>query len=131
MNDINEFLPDIKLRFNIEHPNIEDCYALGYECGLEAFDESINPFPKDSLESEYWQEGWWAGFYGEEPLFELTDYLDHHKNMATKQADIVPLASNDEKFQEQEYGFFRKMWEITGVIAVSALVGYQVIDLVA
>ena len=131
MNDINKFLPDIKLRFNIEHPNIEDCYALGYKCGLDALDESSNPFTQGSLESEYWQEGLWAGMYGEEPLFDLTDYLESNENVVTQQANIVPLASNDERFQEHEYGFFRKMWEITGVIAVSALVGYQVIDLVA
>ena len=130
MKEKNDVLADIKLRFNLEHPNVEDCYVLGYECAKEDLQESANPFKEGSLESDYWQEGWWAGFYNEVPLFELSEHQEAIESRVQEEKPNT-LAANDSAYQEQEYGFFRKIWEITGVIAVSALVGYQVIDLVA
>ena len=61
MNDITALLPDIKLRFNIDHPSYEECYIFGYECAVLEVDESENPFHEGSPESEQWLEGWWAG----------------------------------------------------------------------
>lgn len=130
MNDMNTVLPDLLLRFNIDHPNLEDCYALGYECAEQELDETTNPFKPDTIEAEQWQEGWWAGFYGEAPLFEWSSERDE-RLVETDIDEHKTYASNDEVYQESSHGFFRKMWEITGVIAVSALVGYQVIDMVA
>ncbi len=125
MNDINALLPDIKLRFNIEHPNLEECYAYGYECGRAEINEEANPYRLGTTECEQWLEGWWAGFYGEEPLYDLGDYL------STDTSNIAHEAANDMVYQGSKTGFFTKVLEITGVIAVSAIVGYQVIDLVA
>ena len=110
MNDMTALLPHIKLRFNIEHPSFEECYAYGYECALAEINEIANPYHMDSKESEQWLEGWWAGFYGEKPLYELAD---------------------DSVYSEAMICFFAKVMEITGMLAVSAIVGYQVIDLVA
>jgi len=39
MNDILALLPHLKLRFNIEHPGFEDCYAYGYECAVAEINE--------------------------------------------------------------------------------------------
>ena len=124
MNDMTALLPHIKLRFNIEHPSFEECYAYGYECALAEINEIANPYHMDSKESEQWLEGWWAGFYGEKPLYELAD-------------DVEPLkisqheAANESVYSEAMICFFAKVMEITGMLAVSAIVGYQVIDLVA
>ncbi len=120
MDDINTLLPDIQLRFNIEHPSFEECYAHGYDCALAEMSETGNPFLSGSRESEQWSEGWWAGFYGEEPLF-----------VVGQETESVAEAANDQEYHESLGDFLTKVLEITGVIAISALVGYQVLDLVA
>ncbi|WP_025384989.1 hypothetical protein [Legionella oakridgensis] len=125
MDNFNGLLSDVKLQFNIKHPSFEECYAFGYECALAEIEEAENPFPSGTKESEQWLEGWWAGFYGEPPIYDLSDYL-------TRSVDAVEKAANDEMYHEQQkHNFLIKVLEITGVIAVSALVGFQVIDLVA
>ena len=123
MNDTTALLPHIKLRFSIEHPSFEECYAYGYECALGDIIEEDNPYHLGSKESEQWLEGWWAGFYGEIPLYKLAD---DNKNEAK---DSVIEAANDRVYHESTSFFFTKVMEITGMLAVSAVVGYQVIDL--
>lgn len=125
MNDISTLLPDLKLRFNIEHPSFEECYAYGYECALEEVSEEDNPYPLNSKESEQWLEGWWAGLYGEQPLYELGDYVS--KSTMTD----IPAAANDHSYHESFGNLMTKIIEITGVLAATAFVGYQMIDLVA
>ncbi|KTD28039.1 hypothetical protein [Legionella maceachernii] len=128
MNDTTTLLPHIKLRFNIEHPSLEECYSFGYECAVAELGEEENPFHENSKEYEQWQEGWWAGFYGEKPLFEPTE-----------KAEALPSV-NDEAANEHIYPFITSLvnsnllanvLKITGAIAATAVVGYQVIELVA
>jgi len=125
MDDMNTLLPDIKLRFNIEHPSFEECYAQGYESALLEMSEEENPFISGTKESEQWLEGWWAGFYGEQPIYDLSAYLRGHE------AESAAVAANDQEYHESMGDFLTKVLEITGVIAISAFVGYQVLDLVA
>lgn len=128
MNDTNALLPHIKLRFDIEHPNLEECYAYGYECALAEVSEDVNPYREGSPEYEQWNEGWWAGFYGEKPLFELAEQLLEPE---TEEKD----AANDYIFNSitnmVSASFLSKVLKITGAIAATAVVGYQVLDLVA
>ena len=130
MNDTTALLPHIKLRFNIEHPSFEECYSYGYECALAEVGEEENPYREASLEHEQWLEGWWAGFYGEKPLFEL----------AGEHSDEELLASESEAANDHAYHlvnslvsstFLAKWLRITGALAATAVVGYQVLDLVA
>ena len=124
MNDTTALLPDIKLRFNIEHPSFEECYAYGYECALAEVAEEANPYREDSKESEQWVEGWWAGFYGEKSLYELDDKEDQD------QTDTIS-AANDNTYHDHGLGLVIRVMEYTGLLAVSAAVGYQLLDLVA
>ncbi len=41
----------------------------GYESANDNIDADANPYLIDSEDYHYWQEGWWAGFYNEEPSF--------------------------------------------------------------
>ena len=123
MNDTTTLLPHIKLRFNIEHPSYEECYAFGYECGLSEVTEDSNPFKQGSQEAEQWLDGWWAGFYGEEPLFSL-DTLTEDKKESHKD-----IAANDKHYHKTS--FMTLVFEISGAIAASAIVGYQLLELVA
>jgi hypothetical protein len=130
MNDITKLLPDIKLRFNIDHPSFEESYLFGYECALAEVAEEENPYRKSSSEYEQWQEGWWAGFYGEKPLFELNESTE----------STPPTLMEQEAANDQAYPFISNLvnsnvlaniLKITGAIAATAVVGYQVIELVA
>lgn len=120
MNDTTALLSLLKLRLHIEHPSVEESYVFGYEAAAAGLREEDNPFQQATREYEHWSEGWWAGFYGEPPLFSLeTD----------NGLEAVP--ANDHQYRDAMGSLFVKVLEITSVIGVAALVGYQVIELVA
>jgi ribosome modulation factor len=122
MNDTTALLPHVKLRFNIDHPSYEECYLFGYECGLSEVEEGANPFQVESSEAEQWLEGWWAGVYGEQPLFDMNQLEEE------KASEID--AANDKEYHKK-HSFMSLVLEISGAIAASALVGYQLFELVA
>lgn len=116
-NNNSELLSYVKLKFDINHPDIEQCYASGYESGMKGSDIENNPYKFDSVLAEQWDEGWWHGFYNEQPIFAI----------AQETPDSAP--QNDSDYNSGS--FFANFWKITGVIAASTFVGYQMIDLVA
>ncbi len=122
MNDFTGLLPHVKFQFDLKHPTFEECYIFGYECALASVEEESNPFLSNSKESEQWIEGWWAGFYGEAPVFDW-QHLDEHDHLLD--------ADNDGHYVEEHESYLTRVLEIAGVIAVSAILGYQVLDLVA
>lgn len=124
MNDTTALLPHIKLRFNIDHPSYEECYIFGYECALSEVAEEDNPFREGSQESEQWLEGWWAGAYGEKPLFDMSN-LEKNDIQIEKE-----IAANDQQYH-YKHNFLSLVLEISGAIAASAIVGYQLLELVA
>lgn len=124
MNNITAILPHLKLQFNIDHPSYEECYLFGYECALSEVAEEENPFKANSQESEQWLEGWWAGVYGEEPLYDINS-LDQNE----KELDKI-VSANDQQYV-QKHSFLSLVFEISGAIAASAIVGYQLFELVA
>lgn len=123
MNDTTALLPHIKLRFNIEHPSYEECYLFGYECAISEVSEEENPFRAGSQEADQWSEGWWAGFYGEEPLFSSNYVAEEEVEVHTN------IAANDNQYHKNS--FLTLVFEISGAIAASAIVGYQLLELVA
>lgn len=123
MNELNTLIPDLRLKFHIENPSLEECYAYGYESALADIEEHDNPYQEGSCEHEHWSEGWWAGFYNEQPLFTV--------EKSALEPEITD-ASNDALFQKRtQDNYLLRVLEIAGVIAVSAILGYQVIDIVA
>lgn len=124
MNDITALLPHIKLRFNIDHPSYEDSYAFGYQCALADVTEGDNPFYKGTQQAEHWLEGWWDAIEGEQPLFEFN--AERNEDLAVKNE----VAANDQVYFHK-HSFFSLVIEISGAIAASALVGYQLFELVA
>ncbi|MBI2786945.1 MAG: transmission trait enhancer LetE [Legionella longbeachae] len=124
MNDITALLPHIKLRFNVEHPSYEDSYAFGYECARAELSEEDNPFRTGTQQAEHWLEGWWDAMQGEEPLFELS--LMEKEELPVAEA----FAANDQHYCHK-HSFFSLVIEISSAIAASAIVGYQLFELVA
>lgn len=124
MNDIKALLPHIKLRFNIDHPSYEDSYTLGYECALADVAEEDNPFRMGTQQAEHWLEGWWDAMEGEEPLFAL-NAIDREELPLSEES-----AANDKEYGHK-HSFLSLVMEISGAIAASAIVGYQLFELVA
>lgn len=123
MNDTTALLPHIKLQFNIDHPSYEECYLFGYECALSDVLEEDNPYKAGSSEAEQWSEGWWAGFYEEIPLFEMSNEIDEELIV------LQEKPANDHLYQKKS--ILKLVFEISGAIAASAIVGYQLFELVA
>ncbi len=63
------------LRFlkSIQKPDLEGVWLDGRDCAEHQLSLRDNPYSKDSKEHLYWNEGWWAGFYEEEPLSLLSE----------------------------------------------------------
>lgn len=124
MNEMTTLLPHIKLRFHVDNPSLEECYVYGYECAQADITEQENPYLDGSQENEQWAEGWWAGFYNEQPLFSF------EAEAQSDSEDLEPV--NDPSYHNKGHdNYFFRVLEIAGVIAVSAIIGYQVIDIVA
>ncbi|OGV27245.1 MAG: hypothetical protein A3F18_01090 [Legionellales bacterium RIFCSPHIGHO2_12_FULL_37_14] len=115
MSTIEDVLPDIALRFNIEHPSYEECYAYGYACAVASLDLEVNPYASGTKLAGQWEEGWWDGFYGHDPLFTL-DWLN------------APVAANDQVYSSST---LLTLLKITGTLAASVFVGYQLFEWVA
>lgn len=116
MKSLDAVLPDLKLRFNLAHPNYEECYAYGYACALASISTDENPYLPGSRLWEQWDEGWHDGFYGHEPLFAL-DWL------------TTETAVNEPFYTTHPY--LMTLIKITGTLAASVLVGYQLFEWVA
>lgn len=127
MNDINTLLPHIKLRFNMEHPSDEESYLLGYECALTEVSEESNPFRAGSQAALQWQEGWWAGMYGEKPLFDPALFAKDEFD----EDEFEEFSANERDYSSSKHRFLYLVFEISGAIAASAIVGYQLFELVA
>ena len=122
MKTLEAILPDLKLRFNLAHPDFEECYAYGYECARVGLEEIENPYREQTHEHNLWLEGWWAGFYGEEPLFES-------ESISAADDELQKEPANDSHYHRNS--FLTLVFEISGAIAASAIVGYQLLELVA
>ena len=126
MKDTTALLPHVRLDFNINHPALEECYVDGYVCAMAELDESENPFHAGSVEARHWIEGWWAGFYGEEPLFDLTKLSEDESSVLSHQA-----VNDDTFFSPKVNLFLLRFLEVSGALAVSVMIGYQIMELVA
>jgi hypothetical protein len=116
----NTLLPYVKLQFNLNNPSYEDSYLLGFESAAAGGVEEDNPFAQGSQAAVHWLEGWWAQIDGDEPLFKPYD---------DDEDEFEEIAANDEFYSKSRLLYL--FLEISGAIAASALVGYQLIDLVA
>jgi len=49
----------------ITTPLVEQCWLEGFQASQSGTDESKNPYPQNTKQSHFWQEGWWEGFFNE------------------------------------------------------------------
>ncbi len=71
MSQDNDILACSRLQLHLDKPDFEEVWLHGYESAFSNEDESVNPYHLGTREYQQWQDGWWAGFYEEDPLFSL------------------------------------------------------------
>ncbi len=125
----SEIYPYLKLKFQLDNPNLEDCYLEGYKNALIDMTEDNNPFHQGSRESEQWLEGWWTGFYGNEPLYgfskdELGERISH------REANFLLRKAANEPGFEGGSSTITKVAKVAAAVAATFL-GYQVLDMIA
>lgn len=124
MDNTTNLLPHLKLLLTVDHPSYEDSYCFGYDCAQAQMSEEENPYAQGTEEHNHWLDGWWAGFYGEEPLFKLAE-----TSTDSEHQDIMVAANEAYHF---DYSVFvANFLKITGALTATAVLGYQILDLVA
>lgn len=124
MNNTTNILPHLKLLLTVDHPSYEESYCFGYDCAEALMSEEENPYDQGTEEHNHWLEGWWAGFYGEEPLFKMAE-----PSAGNEPIEIMGAANEAQHF---DYSVFvANFLKITGAITATAVLGYQILDLVA
>ena len=78
-----------KIALHLNNPDIDDVWLEGFEAATSMQDESDNPYQADQAESEYWAQGWWAGFYGEQPLFDTNHAANDCHDETPQKHNIV------------------------------------------
>jgi hypothetical protein len=85
-----QILAYARLQLNIAMVTLEDAWLDGYESMQQDGDENRNPFPTGTLEHQHWADGWWASFYGEQPLFTLAGEIDQEiENLTLTKLEAV------------------------------------------
>ncbi len=62
-----------RLNLHVAMPDLDENWLDGYESAQRDMQEGNNPYHRDSAEHTQWNEGWWAGFYSEDALFNWAD----------------------------------------------------------
>ena len=125
-----DVLPEVRLQFNINNPSIDETWTEGYDLAIAEGDESDNPYQEGTKAFAYWNEGWWAGFYAEKPLFDLAATPDNEIRREMLSSQAKP-AANDVAWNAS----VTKKWavrvvKISSVIAL-ALAAVELVDLAA
>jgi len=132
MND-EQILPHIRLKLALDNPDWQECYAEGYEMARAEVPESENPYEADSSEHEFWQDGWWDGFYGEAPKFEITANQLPGSAQHTQSTSVMrEQAANEGSWTAVIHHHWAiRAAQFAGAIAASAAVAYQLLDIAA
>lgn len=119
MNDA-ELLCYTKLSLHVHNPDLDDTWREGYEMAQNNCQDTSNPFETFTIEHEYWSEGWWAGFYNEEPLFQFEE-------MNVTATDQVAISEKKTGFFAQCYYSLTQLTEKLMGTAVSSFLVYEVV----
>ena len=128
MNDKNA-LAYAQLQFQVEVPNLEETWLDGYQAGMKEQAEESNPYAMDSKEYALWNEGWWAGFYQEEPLFSLDGTVHAKQTKAQVMQAEKKAEKSVSKIAKMPGKYIIRTIQIFGAI-LAAAVCYQLADLV-
>ena len=129
-----EIVPYIRLMLNIQHPPLDECWLEGYESGGSYVEENDNPYPGPSTEHQYWLEGWWEGFYKSDEEPTTTDVKRNAQSANTKSTTAAnqkrPSLGKSHQQAIHRWGKLMRYVKLSGVIAATFLISYQLIDVI-
>jgi hypothetical protein len=126
MDANKELLPYLKLKLELEHPDLEDCWHEGYFAAQLEAELEENPYDEQSKEADYWSQGWWAGFY-EEPTLSPKPLTVVNEGTFTRVA--VPQAANETNWISDDIKRWTKtVVKVAGLIAIT-VVAIEFLDL--
>lgn len=133
MTTNNNILPHLRLKFHVDHPGLEECWAEGYEAAQLNQPEESNPYTDNTTEFQHWNEGWWSGFYEEEPITELTSKRELTPPAFTEITEVAvrPAANESHWTGADVKTYAKRVAKIAGAIAATGVVVYQILDIVA
>lgn len=121
-------LPYVRLRHHLDVPTLEDTWLDGYESAGHSVGEQANPYEENTSEYHHWNEGWWAGFYGDEPLFSLSGEVNEKAIYSTHIASKLQVRAAANQGLMPKLGF-----KINGIVKIlttilASLVIYELAD---
>lgn len=131
------------LHRNTATRGLESCWMEGYYYASIGHDESKNPFKHNTIEHKYYSDGWWAGFYNEEPLFPEFSFdnkkvlnpindeiaLDTDNTLVAEpnNTPISPEINPDQENPKVSSGFLKKGGVLAGLgVAASVIAVFSV-----
>jgi len=124
MSNIEYEVACAQLKLHVEVPDLDETWLDGYESGLYEKPEESNPYQMGTSEYEAWTEGWWAGFYKEEPLFNTDGSVNQQALVV--EPTIETQQATEKKVATRKY--IIKAVEIFSIFAAAA-VAYQLSDM--
>lgn len=116
-----------KLKLHIAYPALEECWLEGYESAQQQIEEENNPYEYGSTEYYSWADGWWAGFYNEEPIFQA-EKLD--QSTIEKLNTNEPAANESHFISEKTATWLKRGFQIATLLLIAAA-AYEFTDLAA
>ena len=114
----SRLLPYLRLQFHINNPTLDEVWSEGYDAANMAIDEVKNPYRSNSKEFDYWDQGWWAGFYGEEHMANSVFSHDMANETSIETAALLGTgAVNDSEWLLPTY----KKWIGRAVVAAGVV----------
>ncbi len=116
-------LPHVRLLFNIQAPDIEDCWCQGYQSFLQNNTKSDNPYADSSKESQAWHDGWWNACLGEEPLFpqDLADLGIEKSSIVEQPVAAANIANFADAPRGKAFVWIRRLFELGLALLVAML----------
>lgn len=124
MTDNTELLSHMRLHFHVQHPSYDEVWLEGFDEGQNEFNEEDNPYPEDSMAYQFWNDGWWAAFYGEAPLFNIV--CESAREIPIVRTEHVPaevsLTSENKTKAHEPFGFTRFVQLVVAFLCGTAVI---------
>lgn len=119
-----DILPYIRFLTSIQKPDLQGVWLDGKDCAKSNLSLDENPFPKDSKEYLYWNEGWWAGLYDEDKIVSRQNNV-----VSTLKAMFAKKPANDSIFSDKSpiAAWFNNVSFIFGTF-MSGFLCYELVD---
>jgi hypothetical protein len=121
-HDQDQAALNLVLHQQLATASLEACWMEGYYYGQQGSDESSNPFKHDSVEHQYYSDGWWDGFYNEEALF--PEYaFEGISNKAVNEDYVKEIGLREQEAASVRARIIRRSGIMAGLAIAASIIG--------